>query len=66
VSWRAPATWGSIVAGIALLAIFAVVETRITHPLVDFGLWKERLFSGGFFAESAVGFVYIPFLVFVG
>ena len=66
VSWRAPATWGSIVAGIALLAVFAVVETRITHPLVDFGLWKERLFSGGFFAESAVGFVYIPFLVFVG
>ena len=66
MSWRAPATWGSIVAGIALLAIFAVVETRITHPLVDFGLWKERLFSGGFFAESAVGFVYIPFLVFVG
>ena len=66
VSWRAPATWGSIVAGIVLLAIFAVVETRITNPLVDFGLWKERLFSGGFFAESAVGFVYIPFLVFVG
>ena len=66
VSWRSPATWGSIVAGIALLAVFAVFETRITHPLVDFGLWKERLFSGGFFAESAVGFVYIPFLVFVG
>ena len=66
VSWRSPATWGSIVAGIALMAIFAAVETRITHPLVDFGLWKERLFSGGFFAESAVGFVYIPFLVFVG
>jgi MFS family permease len=33
---------------------------------VDFSLWKERLFSGGFFAESAVGFVYIPFLVFIG
>ena len=66
VSWSALGTWGSIVAGIALLAVFGVVETRIAHPLVDFGLWKERLFSGGFFAESAVGFVYIPFLVFVG
>ncbi|MGV1005196.1 MAG: MFS transporter, partial [Candidatus Nanopelagicales bacterium] len=66
VSWTATATWGSIVAGIALLAVFGVVETRIAYPLVDFGLWKERLFSGGFFAESAVGFVYIPFLVFVG
>ena len=65
-SWTAPETWASIAGGIALLAIFGVVETRITHPLVDFGLWKERLFSGGFFAESAVGFVYIPFLIFVG
>lgn len=66
VSWQSPATWGSIAGGIALLAVFAVVETRVAHPLVDFSLWKERLFAGGFFAESAVGFVYIPFLVFVG
>ena len=66
VSWTAVATWGSIAGGIALLAVFGVVETRIAHPLVDFSLWKERLFSGGFFAESAVGFVYIPFLTFIG
>jgi EmrB/QacA subfamily drug resistance transporter len=65
-SWTAPETWGAIGAGIGLLAAFGVVETKITHPLVDFRLWKERLFSGGFFAESAVGFVYIPFLIFVG
>lgn len=66
VSWSATATWGSLIAGAVLLGIFGMVETRIAHPLVDFGLWKERLFSGGFFAESAVGFVYIPFLTFVG
>ncbi len=66
VSWSATGTWGSIVAGIALLGVFGVVENRIAHPLVDFSLWKERLFSGGFFAESAVGFVYIPFLTFIG
>ena len=66
VSWKATGTWGTIAAGIALLGIFGLVETRIAHPLIDFSLWKERLFSGGFFAESAVGFVYIPFLVFIG
>ncbi len=66
VSWSATGTWGSIALGIALLAVFGVFETRIAHPLVDFSLWKERLFSGGFFAESAVGFVYIPFLIFIG
>ena len=66
VSWTATATWGSIVGGIALLGIFGVVETRIAHPLVDFGLWKERLFSGGFLPKARGGFVYIPFLVFIG
>ena len=65
-SWTATGTWGAIVAGVVLLGVFGVVESRIAHPLVDFSLWKERLFSGGFFAESAVGFVYIPFLVFIG
>ena len=48
------------------LAAFGFAETRVRYPLVDFALWKERLFSGGFFAESAVGFVYIPMLTFVG
>ncbi len=65
-SWTAVSTWGALLAGVALLVLFAVVELRIDHPLVDFGLWRERLFSGGFFAESAVGFVYIPFLIFIG
>lgn len=64
--WDLPATWGSLVLGVALLAVFAMVELRVAHPLVDFSLWRERLFSGGFFAESAVGFVYIPMLTFVG
>lgn len=66
VSWSSAATWGSIAAGIVLLVVFAAAETRITHPLVDFTLWRERLFSGGFFAECAVGFVYIAFLTFIG
>ena len=50
VSWSEVGTWGSIVAGIAVLGVFGLVETRIAHPLVDFSLLKERLFSGGFFA----------------
>lgn len=64
--WTAPGTWGALLAGVVLLAIFGFVELRMEFPLVDFDLWKERLFSGGFFAESAVGFVYIPMLTFVG
>ena len=64
--WNEPATWGTLIAGVLLLALFAAIEMRVTSPLVDFSLWRERLFSGGFFAESAVGFVYIPMLTFVG
>lgn len=64
--WGAPATWGTLVVGVILLAAFGLVEMRIVDPLVDFALFRERLFSGGFFAESAVGFVYIPMLTFVG
>lgn len=65
-SWSSFGTWGMLLIGVILLAIFGVVETKLEHPLVDFGLWRERLFSGGFFAESAVGFVYIPMLTFIG
>jgi EmrB/QacA subfamily drug resistance transporter len=65
-TWSDIDTWGNLVLGAVLLAAFALIETRITDPLVDFGLWRERLFSGGFFAECAVGFVYIPFLTFIG
>lgn len=64
--WGSPATWGSIVLGIVFGVLFAIVEAKVEFPLVDFDLWKERLFSGGFFAECAVGFVYIPMLTFVG
>lgn len=64
--WGLPGTWGTIVGGLIFLVIFAIIEMKIEFPLVDFDLWKERLFSGGFFAECAVGFVYIPMLVFVG
>jgi MFS transporter, DHA2 family, multidrug resistance protein len=66
VNWAAAPAWASLVAGIALLAVFGFVETRSASPLVDFGLWKERLFSGGCFTYGTAGFVYIPFLTFVG
>jgi MFS family permease len=66
VSWVAAPTWGSLAAGAILLAVFGLVETKSASPLVDFGLWKERLFCGGFLAQGAAGFVYVPFLTFVG
>ena len=65
-SWNAVATWGALTAGVSLLAVFGYVETKRVGPLVDFSLWRERLFLGGFFAGCALGVVYIPFLICVG
>ena len=64
--WTQPSTWGALLLGLVFLIAFGFAEVRIKDPLVDFSLWKQRLFSGGFFAECAVGFVYIPMLTFVG
>lgn len=61
-----PETWGTIATGTVLLLLFTFVETRSADPLVDLSLFRERLFSGAFFAESAVGFIYIPMLTFMG
>lgn len=64
--WHLPETWGTITSGTVLLLLFTFVETRSADPLVDLSLFRERLFSGAFFAESAVGFIYIPMLIFMG
>lgn len=64
--WGEVTTWGPLVLGAGLLMGFWLVETRIKHPLVDFGLFRSRMFSGGFLSESVVGFIYIPMLTFIG
>lgn len=64
--WGDPSTWIPLAVGVVLLLAFGVYETRVKHPLVDLSLWRSRMFSGAFFSESIVGFVYIPMLTFVG
>lgn len=43
--WASPATLGVGLSGIALLALFLVVEMRVRDPLVDLGLFRNREFS---------------------
>lgn len=64
--WGKADTIGPLVVGVVFGIAFAIAEVKIAQPLVDFDLWRERLFSGAFFAEAAVGFVYIPMLTFIG
>ncbi|HEX3929317.1 MAG TPA: MFS transporter [Nocardioides sp.] len=42
--WRSPLTWGSLVAGVAVLAVFAAVELRTKSPLVRLRIFAAREF----------------------
>jgi EmrB/QacA subfamily drug resistance transporter len=40
--WDAPSTILSLALGVALLALFAVIETRVEHPLLPFRIFASR------------------------
>src|SRR6202044_738940 len=40
--WHAPATWGFLVAGAALLAAFGYIETRVSQPLLPLRIILDR------------------------
>lgn len=40
--WDAPSTITALVSGVALLAIFALIETRAAHPLLPFRIFASR------------------------
>jgi len=44
-SWDSPATWGTIVAGIAILAAFVRYELRVENPLLRLSVFRDRAFA---------------------
>ncbi len=62
--WDNPATWGSIVAGLALLAAFVKVELATAHPLLQLRIFADRAFA----ADNAVLFLlsiaFLPMFLF--
>jgi EmrB/QacA subfamily drug resistance transporter len=62
--WRSWAALGTIVGGVALLAIFVLVEQRTEHPMLDVALFRNPRFTAAsgsvaisFFALS--GFIFL-------
>jgi EmrB/QacA subfamily drug resistance transporter len=51
--WTAPAVLASLLAGVALLVAFCVIETRGSHPMLPLTVFRARQFS----AANAVTFV---------
>ncbi|MGN6201057.1 MAG: MFS transporter [Solirubrobacterales bacterium] len=44
-SWSSPATWGTIVAGVAILAAFVRYELRVENPLLRLSVFRDRAFA---------------------
>jgi EmrB/QacA subfamily drug resistance transporter len=46
--WGAPSTIASLVVGAALLAAFAVIESRVSHPLLPIRIFQNRTRAASF------------------
>jgi EmrB/QacA subfamily drug resistance transporter len=44
--WSAPVAWGPLVAGVAVLAGWVLVERRSRAPMLDVSLFRSRSFTG--------------------
>jgi EmrB/QacA subfamily drug resistance transporter len=49
-SWGAPMTIGMLAAGVALLALFVVIESRASHPLLPMRVITDRTRAGSYLA----------------
>ena len=47
MGWTSPLVLGLIIGGVAVLAAFCVIETRVSEPMFDLGLFKIRPFTAG-------------------
>jgi len=67
--WTHPIVWGGMSAGVALAVVFAIVELRRKHPLLDVRLFKRPDFATGavgitclFFANFGFFFVSMQYM----
>ena len=54
-SWSTPSTWGFLAAGVVLLTVFAVWQTRTDHPLLPPRVVLDRNRGGAYLAILIVG-----------
>lgn len=62
--WSNPLTWICIVAGIAVLAGFAVFENRQKFPLMRVSIFKQRAFAADNVVLFLLSIVFVPLFFF--
>ena len=53
--WSAVSTWGFLVAGALLIAVFVALQTRVAHPLLPLRVLADRDRAGSFLAVLIAG-----------
>ncbi|HEY1666633.1 MAG TPA: MFS transporter [Trebonia sp.] len=63
--WNSPVTLGALAAGVALLAIFAVLQAKVASPLLPLRILADRTRAGAYLAILTVGISIFGMLLFV-
>ena len=63
--WSDPAVWGSIVAGVVILGVFIVVESRAAEPIIPLHLFRNRTFSASMVAIFLATFGFGAAIIFL-
>ena len=62
--WLSPATLGTLIGGVGLIGAFIGIESRVRSPLVDLGLFRNRVFDAIVVAGSLSNVVFCLVAVF--
>lgn len=63
--WGSPAIVGLVIGSVVLAAAFVLVERRAPHPLVDFGFFRKRNFTGATIVVFVLDFSFGALLFFL-
>ncbi len=63
-SWHSAATWGCIVAGLALMVGFVAWELRTSEPLLRLEIFRDRGFAADTALLGLLSIVFVPFFFF--
>lgn len=64
-SWDDPEVGGLIALGLALLAVFLVIESRVREPIVPLDLWRDRTYAGSLAASFFASFGFFAAIIFL-
>ena len=63
--WTEPQVGGLIAVGLALLAVFLFIETRVREPIVPLDLWRDRTYAGSMLATFFASFGFFAAIIFL-